>query len=699
MARRRDPDFESSATEAPPSAQPARTVITLATGLLAALVCCSAWAQPTTPVVDSFDGAALEGWHGLKPCWKLVRDDDAGGVLQVGGATDDELAASRITHIVRGQDWDDYLVGVTIRKMKGNWVGLLVRRSDKGCYEVWINESGGITIRRQPNATVLASAPGTFADGRPHRLEVAAVGPYLRVFVDGTLHTTITDTQSTHGPSGLMAHFVHAYLDDYVQTQDIPVDRGLFTAPSATAPALVFPPNTAVRLPIDLWGAGSTTQPITVELAIGETLIRQEITSSDARPHELTLETPKLSEGLHHADLTLKAEDMELSQGRFPLGVWTVPTADETADESFFPIGVYDKYNLGGDATFRRTYLHAICRDLRAHGLNTLLTGGVIRSPTVDQLDICCRYGIRVVLRIDKPLAADVMRHPAIICCMLGDEPKLEDIDRYKERYEQMAKEYPNLQIVSCMVGESSATGAANNPFRIWWALQPDLRLARYYPLRKRDYGLLRPPIYKGWLPFPAAMNALDSAFETPWWYVAQTFGGNVTDESPDPYWRNPTGPEISAMIHTALAYGASGVLCYCYQKEKPPWQALVQQETLEPIDDKYEALSRVARLVARHKTILTQLRFGGCEVRSSRAEILAVPKQTDEEHKYVYLVNLDVDAEHETRLDFVGLKPTRLREVFGGREQTVDASVPYPHATTTLAPGEAQLWELIGAQ
>jgi len=220
--------------------------------------------------------------------------------------------------------------------------------------------------------------------------------------------------------------------------------------------------------------------------------------------------------------------------------------------------------------------------------------------------------------------------------------------------------------------------------------------LVRYYPIRKRDYGLLRRPIYKGWLPLAAAMNAFDAAFDTPWWYVAQTFGGNSTGESPDPYWRNPTGPEVSAMIHTALAYGASGILCYCYQQERLQWPALVEQETLNPIDAKYEALSRVARLVAKHKTLLTQLRFGGCEVRSSRAEILAVPEQTGEEHKYVYLINLDAKAEHQTRLDFVNPKPKRLREVFSGQEQTVDPTGPYPHAAATLAPGESQLWQLV---
>jgi len=441
-------------------------------------------AAPKKAIRDSFDGDALDGWRGLKTCWKLA-NDDAGGALQVGGPTDDEIAASRITYLLNGQDWDDYLVGVTIRKMKGSWVGVLVRRSDKGCYEVWINENGGITIRRQPNAVVLASGPGTFGDGHPHRLEVAAVGPYLRVFVDGTLHTTITDSQSTHGPSGLMAHLVHAYLDDYVQTRDIPVDQGLFTAPSAKAPAWVFPPDKPVRLPIDLWGTGSARQSITVELGLGETAIRQEIVPSDARPHEVSLDLPKLSEGLHHVELTLKTGGSELPQGRFPLGVWNVPAVEEAAVEPFIPIGVYDKYNLGGDATFRRTYLHAICRDLRTHGLNTLLTGGVMRPPTVEQLDICRQYGIRVVLRIDRPLADGVMRHPAVICCMLGDEPKLEEIDRYKERYDRMAEEYPNLHIVSCLVGESAATGAANNPFSRW-RFESDHRAAELEP----DHGL-----------------------------------------------------------------------------------------------------------------------------------------------------------------------------------------------------------------
>jgi hypothetical protein len=371
-----------------------------------------------------------------------------------------------------------------------------------------------------------------------------------------------------------------------------------------------------------------------------------------------------------------------------------MPAPDESVKAPFFPIGVYDKYNLGGDATFGRTYLHAICRDLRNHGLNTLLTGGVIRKPTVRQLDICKRYGIKVVLRIDAPAEDAVMKHPSVISCMFGDEPKLEAIDHYRSRYEEVYKKYPDIAVVSCLVGESAGSDAPNNPFRIWWELKPKIRLVRYYPFRKNNYGLLNPITYKRMMSFPAAMKAFGISFDTPWWYVAQTFGGNVTKQSPDPYWRNPSGPEISAMLHTALAFGAKGIFCYSYQNESLKRPALVTQETLEANDEKYAALSKVAQQITQHKELLLKLKFGGTDARSSRFELLVVPVQTKEQ-QCVYLINQDPTRAIEANIELAGSEAIQALDAFTGEKKVLKPGPPYPSFSVKIVPGGAQLWML----
>ena len=149
-------------------------------------------AEPIS-VSDDFQNAALTGWQSLKPAWKHVAPTKTDGRLQLGGPSDKELAASRITYIFKGGDWSDSMTGVTVQKFKGHWAGLCVRKGKAGFYEVCIHEQGGIMVRRQPHARVLARTQGPFNDGKTHRLEVVTIGPYLRIFVDGKLHTTITD--------------------------------------------------------------------------------------------------------------------------------------------------------------------------------------------------------------------------------------------------------------------------------------------------------------------------------------------------------------------------------------------------------------------------------------------------------------------------------------------------------------------------
>ncbi|MDP6113187.1 MAG: hypothetical protein QGG53_15100 [Planctomycetota bacterium] len=657
-------------------------------------------AEPIS-VSDDFQNAALTGWQSLKPAWKHVAPTKTDGRLQLGGPSDKELAASRITYIFKGGDWSDSMTGVTVQKFKGHWAGLCVRKGKAGFYEVCIHEQGGIMVRRQPHARVLARTQGPFNDGKTHRLEVVTIGPYLRIFVDGKLHTTITDNDFPSGKSGLMGHIVHAHFDDYVQTRDVPLNRGLFAVPSAKTDAWVFVPGKPFKLPIDLWNA--TIERRDVELVVyrapgsesgdpGSPITRSKLQAAKGKTEHM-LQMPAMVEGLHHLVVRLVARGYTHSS-EMPLGIWGLPEADESVTDPFFPVGVYDKFNLGGDATFGRTYLHAICRDLRRHGLNTLLTGGVIRKPTVQQLDICKRYGIRVVLRIDAPAEDAVMKHPSVISCMFGDEPKLEAIDHYRKRYEEVYKKYPNLAVVSCLVGESAGSDAPNNPFRIWWQLKPRIRLVRFYPFRKNNYGLLNPITYKRMMSFPAAMKAFGISFETPWWYVAQTFGGNVTEESPDPYWRNPSGPEISAMVHTALAFGAKGILCYSYQNESVKRPALVTQKKLEANDEKYAAMSKIARLISKHKELLQKLKFGGTDARSSRFELLVVPVQSKEE-KYVYLINQDTSRAIESKIELARSEAEQAVEIFSGEKKVLKAGQPHPSFSVMLPPGSAQVWRL----
>jgi hypothetical protein len=287
-------------------------------------------AEPIS-VDDDFQKAGLSDWQNLEATWK-----HRNGKLHLGGPTKDEIAASRLTYIFKGKDWSDCLTGVTIQKFKGHWAGMCVRKGKAGFYEVCIHEGGGIMVRRQPTARVLTRTQGSFGDGKPHRLEVVTIGPYLRIFVDGKLHTTITDSDFSSGISGLMGHLAHAHFDDYVQTREVPINRGLFVVPSAQADAWIFEPGKPFELPIDLWNA--TNKELDVELYVhqrplfvdtlpdlpqwtytGKLIVRRSLKALQGKTSQL-MQMPAMAEGLHHVMVRLERKDFT-NRPIMPLGI------------------------------------------------------------------------------------------------------------------------------------------------------------------------------------------------------------------------------------------------------------------------------------------------------------------------------------------------------------------------------------------
>jgi len=617
------------------------------------------------------------------------------------------MAAVRIRSIMTNVEIADGAVECRIRKMAGNWAGIVFRQGPAGGLEVMLDAEGRLMLRRQPanEVVALAALPQTKA---PYRtLRVVGLGPVIRVYVDGAQRARIRDETLFSGRAGLLVHIAHVFYDDFVITRQLRDEEAVLLTAAAPGGALLAAPGQPAQIEIVVSNAllaprqaALTWAQIGPDGAPGP-WSEEPLTLTPGQNTSVILKPGALTPGLARFALAIKDGAKELTRLNAPVACVARP--DGKPDDPFFPIGAYDKYRLGGEPWERNTYLHAMCADLRAHGVNTILTGGVMNPATKEQFDTVASYGMKVVLRMDRPAPPVVVNHPAVLALLLGDEPKAKDLPAYKKRYEELAAQHPDKLVGTCMVGEAVCTGEDNDPWRIWPELKPRLCMARYYPMRKAAYNLVDSLTYKGWLP-PSAVFALfeKGAGDRAWWYVAQTFGGRVEAGKPEPYWRNPTGVELTGMLHMALAHGAKGVFCYTYQRENPQWMALVDQESLKPLDDKYDGLAAWARTIAPARPVLLNSVRSGMEIRVRPWTVEAVGRKTPDGRLFAYLANRDTSnpAQCDVFIPFTKqnkdtLAVVEAKDLFSGVAVNMRKNDNGSAARVSLAPGGGQLWEL----
>ena len=416
-------------------------------------------------------------------------------------------------------------------------------------------------MRRQPGSVVLASLAIPTSREPYRRLRVVGLGPVLRAYVDGQKVFQFSDDARLSGQFGLLAHQVHAAFDDFTASPVPRPEESVLVRPQRSSEPLLAKPGAGVELDVTVLNALADPNPLTIQWSLAKPgdwrpqSPAVSIKAEPGKPATVRLKIGPLAEGLQWVEIRAIRGEQTLEQVRWPVAA-VQPT--EPQDKApFFPIGVYDKYSAGGEPFVRHTVLHAMCWDLRKHGVNTILSGGAIGAPpTVEELDIAAQHGMKVVLRADQAIRPAVARHPAALSLIFGDEPTAEHAVRYREKYNELAKQFPGMPVASCLVGEGVGTRVENDPWLVLPILKPELCLIRYYPMRKSCYDLVRYASYKGWMAPSDVFRMLEvAAGDRPWWYVAQTFGTPVTAATPEPYWRNPTGDR--APRHVASGPGA----------------------------------------------------------------------------------------------------------------------------------------------
>lgn len=377
-----------------------------------------------------------------------------------------------------------------------------------------------------------------------------------------------------------------------------------------------------------------------------------------------------------------------------------------------FPFGVYDKSSLEPGAPAWLARYHDLMNLLVANKINTVVVPAY-HNPvyTREIFDKAYQRNVRVIMTAGNPLNpqwdyagpdwpfADIYAHPAVMAFKCGDEPKAESELRLLANQYAAIRQHYQKTVITAVAGEQMYFSPTDIALRSWSELHSEIRFARYYPMR-RSYDFLHPYQNKMMMSFQDWAANMGAIEETPWWYIAQTFGKGL-DKSVASYWRLPTANELNVMIHVALANGARGIIAYALQDHEGQYIGLVNQNLVpNTARDKSVPLHQFAKigaLVEANGPLLLRHIRGNFKILINIPEILAVPRiDVLDGKRYVYLVNLDTENIVEGTLT-VQNKIPRATDIYTGR--TIEghtAGIMSVHFSVKLGPSEAQFLQLI---
>jgi len=620
----------------------------------------------------------------LVPQVMKIQNDGDGKALFLKGAFQNSLYYC-------GKTFKDFSLEAEIKKGRGSYGGVVVR--DR--WRVYFQMRGFLCLNAQsgtegvPDGELWKSAE-TFTGY--HKLKVVCVGPLLHVYVDGRSMVRYRIAEGA-GRVGFYSHGGGevSCRSFRIETQVDPLEA-LQVEPQAPKDALVFTPDEAVKL--DFAVHNYLDQEQTVEIAAsvntwaGETLKaggRQAVKVGAAGSALATFDLGRLAAGFFRIDLQADCQGKPICRkDDIPLAIqrpWT-----GTFQAPLIPLAPYSKYMCEKSPLYMYTYAHAMANSLREHNLNAVVADPMLFT-TPKVYDIFRSYGIAVITR-----SAGYIDHPAVIGALVEDEPKMEEMETLKAKYESL-RQQTDKPFTTCMVGEATGLGDTVQKWEILRSTKPGLRCLRWYGVKKSYYDALHDLKYKGnLLPLPDLLRVVEASEETPYWFVIPSFGG--TDH--EAYYQDPSPPQLTCMMHLAMAYGARGLLFYTLHRERDRWAALVEQKSLQPCDRKYEALASVAARIQAQASLLVSLRHGPLDMRCSDPCVEVVPREApDTGRLYAYVVNKNAKAPASIRL-WVPARAwelAKVEDVFAGKRLDVTRDeAGFLGTSLALEPGEGTL-------
>ena len=242
------------------------------------------------------------------------------------------------------------------------------------------------------------------------------------------------------------------------------------------------------------------------------------------------------------------------------------PPTDASVSQPIVPYGAYLKLECNDDDMVLGTMLRASLHKLRKLQMNTVV---LMRTDTpISQLDLVQAYGMKAVVRLHRIGGAEqeaMMKHPAVLTYMIGDEPRIgPKLDAHISMFAETTKKYPQFKPVTCTIFDAWGTGDASDPDRIYndHLNEFDLiRLGRLYSFQKLDYGVGKPISYKPRQEATSIFLGIEADAKREWWLVPPFFGQTAGAPAAAQYWRTPKGSEMANFMHLALSHRCTGIL------------------------------------------------------------------------------------------------------------------------------------------
>ena len=268
---------------------------------------------------------------------------------------------------------------------------------------------------------------------------------------------------------------------------------------------------------------------------------------------------------VYWVEVTLTGGNMEWKINA-PFGRFAPPPPEASVTTSSIPYGAYMKIETNDAPEFYDTLLAATFFQMRRLKMNAAVLAGA--EPPMAHLDLAQRYGIRVVARLNRVGGEEqerIMKHPAVLTYMVGDEPKIgPKLEAHIAQLKGLTAKYPQFKPITCTIFDSWGTGDDADPDRIYNDHLKDfkmVRMGRLYCFQKLDYGVGKPIAYTPRQEATSIMLGLEADTSREWWLVPPFFGQTAGAPASAQYWRTPTGLEITNFMHLALAHRCTGLL------------------------------------------------------------------------------------------------------------------------------------------
>lgn len=409
-----------------------------------------------------------------------------------------------------------------------------------------------------------------------------------------------------------------------------------------------------------------------------------------------------------------------------PSGAFPVPPADASVEEPVLPYGAYLKLECNDDPRVLGTLLRATFHHLRCLHMNTVIPQTT--DPPRWLLDLAHEYRLRTIVRLHRvggEKQEKMMRHPAVLTYMAGDEPKVgPKLDHHIAMFTELTAKYPQFKPVTCTIFDDWGTGSDADPDRIYndHLQRFDMvRMGRLYSMQKLDYGVGKPISYKPRQETTSIMLGLEAETRRDWWLAPPFFGQSGFAPAAAQYWRTPTGVEMTTFMHLAFAHRCRGILGWgTHSHQGGLVRGLLFDGRTMRIEDPatYAAMRDFGQQFDRAQPTLRAFTPALIPVHRTRPFALdAQARWLKTRQMAVYVVNRDL--EHEAAADLLVLIADRLVAKYQKEEVQPDAFVAeiagvkdaltgrstawktetqenrfeYLRITDTLAPGEARLY------